>query len=120
MPRNRPQVSYARKRQNSAHPDPLYSIMLECKLSQGTSNEFVQDVKAAPFPMCVMCFEWQMNDMVRFLTNNHQFGVLTVDTTFKLGEFFVTPMTYPHLMMEDIRTKKPPIMLGPCSCSPES
>ena len=64
--------------------------MLECKLSQGTSNEFEQDVKAAPFPMGGMCFRWQMNDMVRFLTRNHHFGALTVDTTYKLGEFFVT------------------------------
>ena len=62
------------------HSDLLYSIMLECKLSQGTLSEFVQDVKAAPFSMSVMCFEWQMNDMVEFLTSNHCFGVLTVDT----------------------------------------
>ena len=58
-------------------PDLLYSIMVECKLSQGTSNEFVTDVKAAPFPMNVMCFRWQMNDMVRFLTRNPRFGVLS-------------------------------------------
>ena len=113
LPRNCRQVSYARKRHSSTHSDPLYSIMLECKLSQGTSNEFVQDVKAAPFPMSVMCFQWQLSDMIRFLTCNHCFGVLTVDTTYKLGEFFVTPMTYPHLMVEDIKTKRHPIMLGP-------
>ena len=51
--------------------------------------------------------------MVRFLTFNHQFAVLTVDTTYKLGEFYVTPMTYPHLMLQDIKTLKHPIMLGP-------
>lgn len=113
LPRDCRQVSYARQKQHTGHCDPLYSIMLECKLAQGSSNVFVQDVKAAPFPMSVMGFDWQMNDMVRFLTSNHHFGVLTVDTTFKLGEFYVTPMTYPHLMVEDIKTKKHPIMLGP-------
>ena len=30
-------------------PNPLYSIMLECKLLQGK-----QDVKSAPQPMCVV------------------------------------------------------------------
>ena len=52
LPRDCHQVSYARQKQRTAHCDPLYSIMLECKLAQGSSNVFVQDVKAAPFPIC--------------------------------------------------------------------
>ena len=59
LPRDCRQVSYARQKQCTTHCDPLYSIMLVCKLAQGFSNVFVQDVKAAPFPMSVMCFEWQ-------------------------------------------------------------
>ena len=47
------------------------------------------------------------------MTCNHHFSVPTVDTTYKLGEFYVTPMTYHHLTVEDIKTKKHPIMLGP-------
>ena len=78
-----------------------------------TADVFVQNVKAAPFPMSVMCFEWQLDDMVRFLTCNMEFSVLTFDTTFKLGQFYVTPMTYRHLMLEDIKHHRHPIMLGP-------
>ena len=113
LPRDCRQVSYARQKQSTSTCDPLYSIMLECKLAQGTASVFVQDVKAAPYPMSVSCFEWQIQDMVRFLTCNHHFSVLTVDTTYKLGEFYVTPMTYHHLMVEDIKTKRHPVMLGP-------
>ena len=51
--------------------------------------------------------------MERFLTNNNEFGILTVDTTYNLGEFYVTPLTYPHLMLQDIKSNKPPLMLGP-------
>ena len=51
--------------------------------------------------------------MVQFLMCNYHFGVLTIDTTYKLGEFYVTPMTYPHLMIKDIKSKKHPIILGP-------
>ena len=94
-------------------PNPLYSIMLECKLVQGKAEVFVQDVKAAPQPMCVLSFNWQLNDMERFLTNNQQFGVLTVDTTYNLGDFYVTAVTYPHLMLQDVITKKSPLLLGP-------
>jgi hypothetical protein len=99
VPRNRRQVNYLKKKSNLKDPDPLYSLMLECKLQQGKADSFVIDVKAAPHPMCVLASQWQLDDMVRFLTNNHSFGILTVDTTFNLGEFFVTPLAYPHLML---------------------
>ena len=81
-------------------------------MAQGSSQVFVQDVKAAPNPMCVLLSEWQLEDMVCFLTNNNQFGILTANTTYNLGDFYVTPMTYPHLMLQDVNTGKAPIMLG--------
>ena len=87
--------------------------MLECKLAQGSSGIFVQDVKAALHPMCVLLTEWQLDDMVRFLTGNHRFGVLTAETTYNLGDFYVTPMKYQHLMLQDVKTGTSPMMLGP-------
>ena len=74
VPRDSRQVSYARHKGGTKNCDPLYSVMLECKLAQGTSDVFVQDVKGAPFPMSVLCFDWQLNDMERFLTSNRQFS----------------------------------------------
>ena len=74
---------------------------------------FVQDVKAAPEPQSVLFYRWQVDDLVRFCTNNSNFSVLTVDTTFNLGDFFVTPMTYHHLLLENICTGNHPIMIGP-------
>ena len=41
----------------------FYSVMLECKLAQGTQEAFVRDVKAAPDPQCILYFDWQMIDM---------------------------------------------------------
>ena len=113
LPRGRRQISYAREQKQLKDQNPLYSIMLECKLAQGKSDIFVQDVKAAPQPMCILSSEWQLDDMVRFLTNNHRFGILTVDTTYNVGDFYATPVTYPHLMLEDIKSGKSPLMLGP-------
>ena len=74
---------------------------------------FVQDVKAAPEPQSVLFYDWQVDDLIRFCTNNQRFSVLTVDTTFNLGEFYVTPITYQHLMLENVHTGKHPTMLGP-------
>ena len=39
--------------------------------------------------------------------------MLTVDPTFSLGDFDVTPITYRHLLLRVTRTGKPPVMLGP-------
>ena len=36
-----------------------------------------------------------------------------VHLTYNLGHFYVTPTTYPHLMLEDISTGKHPSLLGP-------
>ena len=87
--------------------------MLQCKLAQGTQDAFVRDVKAAPDPQCVLFFDWQIADMERFLTDSREFGILTADPTYNLGKFYVTPTTYPYLMLEDITTRKHPCMLGP-------
>ena len=113
LPRNRNQISYYRRVEHKKDHNVLYSVMLECKLAQGTEELFVRDVKAAPDPQCVLCFDWQVKDMERFLTQPEGFGILTVDTTYNLGQFYVTPTTYPHLMLEDVASNKHPTMLGP-------
>ena len=87
--------------------------MLQCKLAQGTSDAFVRDVKAAPDPLCVMFFDWQLSDLVRFLTDPVLFSILGADTTYNLGDFYVTPTTYKHLMLVDVTSHKHPTMAGP-------
>lgn len=51
--------------------------------------------------------------MARFLTNNQHFGILTADTTYNLGEFYVTPTAYQHLLLQDVRSKQHPTITGP-------
>ena len=41
------------------------------------------------------------------------FGIVTIDPTFSLGEFDVTPITYRHLLLETRRGNSTPIFLGP-------
>ena len=113
LPLDCQQVKYAQQEKAAKTCDPLYSIMLKCTLAQVTSEVFIQDMKAAPFPTSVCCLQLQLQDMLRFLTCNHEFGVLTVDIPYELGEFYVTLMTYQHFMVEDTKTKWNPVMLGP-------
>ena len=111
LPRNRQQIANYRRAGNKKDSNVLYSIMLESKLTQGTNEAFIRDVKAAPDPQCIMFFDWQLADMERFVANGQ--GILSVDPTYNLGEFYVTPTTFSHLMLEDVITKKHPSLLGP-------
>lgn len=113
VPRDRQQI--ANFRPSVAKPkdsNVLYSIMVECKLAQGKSDAFIRDVKAAPEPQSVMFFGWQLDD-VCFRTNSQQLSVMSIDTTFNLGEFYVAPITYRHHLLEGVCSGKPPIMIGP-------
>ena len=42
-----------------------------------------------------------------------EFGILTVDPTFSLGQFDVTPITYCHLLLATKRNENTPVFLGP-------
>ena len=113
LPRDRMQIKNFKRQNATTEENVLYSVMLECKLAQGKSEAFVRDVKAAPEPMAVLFNDWQLNDLERFCTNNHSFSVLSVDTTFILGDFYVTPTTYRHLMLVDAQSGKHPAVIGP-------
>ena len=112
VPRNRQQISNIR-RITGRDKNVLYLVMLECKDAQGSDDMFVRNVKTAPSPQCVLFFDWQLKDMTQFLTNNRKFGIFTADTTYSLGEFYFTPTVYPQLMLEDVRSKQHPTMIGP-------
>ena len=61
--------------------------------------------------MCVLASGQQLADLQRFCTKD-KFSVLSVDPTFNLGSFYVTPMTYQNLVTSK-RGGNHPILLGP-------
>lgn len=56
VPCNRQQISNMRRSSKAKNPDVLYSVMLQCKLSEGSSDAFVRDVKAAPSPQSILFY----------------------------------------------------------------
>ena len=111
LPRNRQQIANYRRSGTRKHDNVLYSVMLECKLTQGTADSFIRDVKAAPDPGCIMFYDWQLEDMERFLARGQ--GILSIDPTYNLGEFYVTSTTFSHLMLQDVISRRHPPILGP-------
>ena len=75
--------------------------------AEDPSSKFVRRIRAVPDPAIVVADDCQLNDMNRFCTSSSEFGILTVDSTFSLGEFDVTPVTYRHLLLETNRRKTP-------------
>lgn len=121
LPRNEQQVSNFKRRvpistgqklSDHSESNELYSIMLQAHL-EDRNKSFIRDVKAYPEPAIVLATEQQLLDLERFCCDSTDFCILTVDPTFSLGDYDVTPTTYRHLMLSSKRTCKPPVMLGP-------
>ena len=75
---------------------------------------FYKTCQVTPEPSCIVASDRQLNDLVRFCTT--QFlpaSVLCIDTTFNIGNFFVTPTTYKQKILVDTHYGKEPTLLGP-------
>ena len=122
LPRNEDQVSNFKKHnvriarntqnQESSGANDLYTVMLQAHL-EDADKKFVRDIKAYPEPAVILASDVQLNDIARFCCDPFEFSVLTIDPTFSLGDFDVTPTTYRHLLLECNRSKKPPVTIGP-------
>ena len=93
--------------------DELYSVILKCIDDSTNSNRFLQFVQGAPQPLAFLADDRQLLDLERFCTNPSKPGILSIDTTYNCGEFYVTPTTYRHQLLLSKRTGKHPVLLGP-------
>jgi len=115
LPKSRSQVRYHQsKNKQPSGTDQLFTVMLQCKSTDSNSDTaFVRSVVAAPEPMAILATNRQLNDMVRFLTDEHQHTVMGIDPTFNFGDFNVTPIAFRYLLLEHRKEGHSPIMLGP-------
>ena len=56
-------------------------------------------MKVMPKPAVMLASDYQPDDLVWFRTNSTEYCVFTVDPTFSLGKFDVTPITYRNLLL---------------------
>lgn len=122
LPRSERQVTNIIRREklksrcanSSNEADDLFVIMQRAH-SEDSSAQFIRAIRAAPDPAIVLADNNQLNDMVRFCTSSvtGSFCILTIDPTFSLGEFDVTPITYRHMLLETKRSGRHPIFMGP-------
>ena len=120
LPRNEKQVTNLRQQAKlkghtcgpSGEVDDLFVVMQRA-YSEDPGSKFIRSIRAAPDPAIVLAEDHQIADLVRFCTSSTEFGILTVDPTFSLGHFDVTPITYRHLLLSTKRNENTPVFLGP-------
>ena len=113
VPRNRQQVAdMARRKDASKGPcrknmsgagrssDPWYMLLNESKIhGRDVKTAFVRDVRVGTEPFCVVATNRQLNDLKRFCCTPVEYRPFTVDPTFDLGPYNVTPISYEHLLL---------------------
>lgn len=122
LPRNERQVAYLKNKSKFAEAssgtktdslsDQVFAIMQSAKM-EDHQGKFVRETRPSPEPAFVVARDRQLDDMVRFCTSPDDFSILTVDPTFNLGDFDVTPTSYRNCLLKSVRTGNSPVFIGP-------
>ncbi|KAK3749032.1 hypothetical protein QZH41_006225 [Actinostola sp. cb2023] len=95
-------------------PDPYLSLVIECKeQAKDPKTAYVRQVTSAPEPIVLLATDEQLDDVIKFCTNDAHFGIFQADPTFSLGAFSVTTTQYEHLLLVNRRSGKNPVIVGP-------
>ena len=115
LPRNEQQVTDIKRRQkrgSSGSTDELAVVIQKAYLEDGDKC-FIREMKTLREPAIIAALDWQLDDLVRFCTNEEEFGILTVDPTFSLGDFDVTVTAYRQLILRCRWSSEHPVFIGP-------
>ena len=106
------QIRNIRRRDETESTDPVIECSDLAKAQELKENRFLRDVRSAPEFTMFMANERKVEDINKFCTDEESVSVLGVDTTFNIGQYYVTITTYRHLMLTNAFGVEP-VMLGP-------
>ena len=109
--RNKKQVANF-KLHGKVASDPLLELSELAKDQENSDKRFVRDVRSAPEFTIFLANNRQLNDLERFCTNPDGFSILGIDTTFNIGQYYVTISTYRNMLMLTEKHVEP-VMVGP-------
>lgn len=91
--------------------DEISSIL---DMGQGDFKHIIREIKQFPEPLIILATDQQIIDLERFCCDDAEFIPMSVDPTFKLGKFNVTPISMRNLTLSTHPEKlSNPILLGP-------
>ena len=109
LPRGRKQVSNVKFARSSAD-DPVNDLLIYARHKEDSPILHHSDF---PTDTWVLGTEVMCSDISRFTTSENLSYPLSIDPTFNMGPFEVTPVVYKHLFLKSRRTGENPIFLGP-------
>ena len=74
---------------------------------------YIRCVSLAPEPVVILCSDFQLSDLKRCCACPCNAAVASIDPTFDLGNFYVTPMCFLHPMFKSRDTGRNPLFVGP-------
>ena len=118
IPRSRQEIADVKRHVRSQSrpkkvPDEMFELVEQCKDESSSKDPFLRRVVLAPEPMCVLALDRQLQDMKLFLTESGNAVIMGVDSTFNLGPFLATIITYHHPLLNDCSSGKSPVIVGP-------
>ena len=117
LPRGEQQVSQAKRRNKSKEQigsaDDEFATVLHKAFMEDSTKQFIREIKPLREPAIVVARDQQITDLERFCTFESEFGIMTIDPTFSLGQFDVTVTTYRYLLLECRRTGDSPVFISP-------
>ena len=90
MPRNKKQVIYVRTTVSSRDREDEFSSLL----SMAKTDPVVHNLQWTPSPRVIFCADGQIKDIIEECCKQNSSSILSIDTTFNIGEFYVTSTTY--------------------------
>ena len=111
-PRNIKQVKNARAKLKRASndEDEFYSLLA---LGKEMAESCIKGLQWRPSPRVVYVEDWQMAEIVENCCQPDSTCVLSIDTTFNVGQFYVTSTTYQNAKFVNQRTGKLANLPGP-------
>ncbi|KAK2554876.1 hypothetical protein P5673_023542 [Acropora cervicornis] len=111
-PRNISQIKNVRtKLRRKCNDDDEFSSLLTFTKEKGQSC--LRDLQWTPAPRIVYAEDWQMVEIVQNCCQVNSASVLSIDTTFNVGKFYVTSTTYQNRNFINQRTGKCSNLPGP-------
>ena len=109
MPRDIKQVKNARQNLKEKEDKDQFASLLDLSRQEPA----VRNLQWTPSPRVVFCTDEQLMEIVEECCSVGSKSVLSIDTTYNVGDYYVTSTTYQSSKLVHSRTGKPAILLGP-------
>ena len=110
LPRSRQQIYNVKSRSTVHRADPVNDLLV---YARDKEDELVKNHTDFPIDTWVLGTKVMHSDLVRFTTCEGLRRPFSVDPTFNMGPFEVTPIVYQNLILTNKHTNNHPVFLGP-------